>query len=156
MTAVEVGLRKFFPDLRATVLISDGGSEDGTIEAALAAGVSEDLDRFLVDPLSRPPEKLGLTYRGIPGKGSAFRAIFEAAREVGATACAVVDSDLRSITPSWLDRLLSPVVRHGFEFVAPVYARHKFDGTITNSIAYPVTTALYGTRLRQQAMARGQ
>jgi len=149
VTAVEVGLRKFFPDLRATVLISDGGSEDGTIEAALAAGVSEDLDRFLVDPLSRPPEKLGLTYRGIPGKGSAFRAIFEAAREVGATACAVVDSDLRSITPSWLDRLLSPVVRHGFEFVAPVYARHKFDGTIMNSIAYPVTTALYGTRLRQ-------
>jgi hypothetical protein len=61
----------------------------------------------------------------------------------------VVDSDLRSITPSWIDRLLSPVVRHGYEFVAPVYVRHRFDGTITNSIAYPVTTALYGTRLRQ-------
>jgi glucosylglycerate synthase len=149
VTAVEVGLRKFFPDLRATVLISDGGSQDGTISTALAAGVGEKAADYLVDPSTKPPTKLACTYRGIPGKGSAFRTVFEAAREVGATACAVVDSDLRSITPSWLDRLISPVMRHEFDFVAPVYARHKFDGTITNSIAYPVTTALYGTRLRQ-------
>jgi glucosylglycerate synthase len=149
VTAVEVGLRKFFPDLRATVLISDGGSSDGTIASALEMRVDQNAPAYLVDPSTRPPTKLALTYRGIPGKGSAFRAIFGAAREVGATACAVVDSDLRSITPSWLDRLISPVSRHGFDFVAPMYARHKFDGTITNSIAYPVTTALYGTRLRQ-------
>ena len=130
-------------------MISDGGSTDGTIETALRSGVGADAVDLLVDPATRAPEKLGFTYRGIPGKGSAFRAIFEAVRQVGATACAVVDSDLRSITPSWLDRLLSPVVRHGYAFAAPLYARHRFDGTITNSIAYPVTTALYGTRLRQ-------
>jgi glycosyltransferase involved in cell wall biosynthesis len=149
VTAVEIGLRKFFPDLRSTILLSDGGSTDGTIATALRAGVGDDASALLVDPSSRPPEKIGFSYRGIPGKGSAFRAIFEAAREVGASACAVVDSDLRSITPAWLDRLISPVARHGYHFVAPMYARHRFDGTITNSIAYPVTTALYGTRLRQ-------
>jgi hypothetical protein len=33
--------------------------------------------------------------------------------------------------------------------VAPLYARHKFDGTITNSIVYPLTRALYGKRVRQ-------
>jgi hypothetical protein len=60
-----------------------------------------------------------------------------------------MDSDLRSITPTWLDRLLTPVVHHGFEYVAPVYARHKYDGTITNALAYPLTTALYGVRIRQ-------
>jgi glucosylglycerate synthase len=149
ITAVEVGLRKFFPDLHATVLISDGGSADGTIAAAMETGVGDNAAAYLVDPSTRPPAKLALTYRGIPGKGSAFRAIFEAARQVDATACAVMDSDLRSITPAWLDRLISPVATHGFDFVAPMYLRHKFDGTITNSIAYPITTALYGTRLRQ-------
>jgi hypothetical protein len=77
------------------------------------------------------------------------RSIFEIATRLGTTACAMVDSDLRSITPYWLDRLLSPIVHHGYEYVAPVYSRHKYDGTITNSIAYPVTTALYGVRLRQ-------
>ena len=64
-------------------------------------------------------------------------------------ACAVVDSDLRSIAPSWIDRLVSPTLRLGYEFVAPVYLRHRFDGTITNSIAYPLTRALYGLRIRQ-------
>jgi glucosylglycerate synthase len=149
VTAVEIGLRKFFPHHSAAILLSDGGSTDGTIERALASGVGEDAERYLVDPSSPVPEKLAFRYAGIPGKGSAFRAIFEAARELEATACAVVDSDLRSIAPSWIDRLVSPTLRLEYEFVAPVYLRHRFDGTITNSIAYPVTTALYGTRLRQ-------
>ena len=149
VTAVEVGLRKHFPEFSAAIVLSDGGSKDGTIETALASGVGDDAERFLVDPASPVPEKVGFTYTGISGKGSAFRAIFEVARELGVKGCAVVDSDLRSITPAWLDRLLSPVIRFGYDFVAPVYARHRFDGTITNSIAYPVTTALYGTRLRQ-------
>jgi len=36
-----------------------------------------------------------------------------------------------------------------FDYVAPYYKRHKFDGTITNSIVYPLTRALYGRRVRQ-------
>src|SRR5436190_7842936 len=50
VTAVEVGLRKFFPDLRATILISDGGSTDGTIDTALRAGIGDDTATYLVDP----------------------------------------------------------------------------------------------------------
>jgi len=33
--------------------------------------------------------------------------------------------------------------------VAPLYARHRYDGTITNTIVYPLTRALYGQRIRQ-------
>jgi glycosyltransferase involved in cell wall biosynthesis len=94
-------------------------------------------------------EKIITPYHGIPGKGSAFRTIFEIARKLGVKACAVVDSDLRSITPEWIDLLLSPVLDKGFDFVAPYYLRHKYDGTITNSIVYPLTRALYGLRIRQ-------
>ena len=61
----------------------------------------------------------------------------------------MVDSDLRSIEPSWMDLLISPVFREGFDFVAPLYHRHKYDGTITNSIVYPLTRSLYGQRVRQ-------
>ncbi|MDP1633225.1 MAG: cell wall biosynthesis glycosyltransferase, partial [Gallionellaceae bacterium] len=42
-----------------------------------------------------------------------------------------------------------PVLAGGFDYVAPLYHRHKFDGTITNSIVYPLTRALYGKRVRQ-------
>jgi hypothetical protein len=50
-------------------------------------------------------------------------------------ACAVVDSDLRSITPEWIDLLLRPILSAGFDFVAPYSHRQKYDGTITNSIS---------------------
>ena len=90
-----------------------------------------------------------MTYVGMSGKGSAFRAIFELATAVGAQGCAVLDADLRSVSPAWIDRLIGPVLEHGQDLVTPLYARHKLDGTITNSIAFPLTAAMYGRRLRQ-------
>ena len=47
-----------------------------------------------------------------------------------------------------MELLLSPVIKKGFDFVAPLYNRHKYDGTITNSIVYPMTRALYGHSIR--------
>lgn len=129
------GLRRSFPGARAVVVNSDGGSDDGTPDRVRAA-------------LDGTPSVVG-EYAGPPGKGSAFRAIFEAAGKLGARACAVVDSDLRSIGPEWIERLLAPVVAGTADYVAPLYARHKHDGTITNTIAYPLTRALYGKRVRQ-------
>jgi hypothetical protein len=147
--AAEVGLRKLFPELRAVICISDGGSEDGTRDSAAAARVGGRAESLLVPPGTPEPEKIVFEYGGPPGKGSALRAVFDVARRLNARACAVMDADLRSLTPYWIDRLLSPVVHHGYEFVAPLYVRHKHDGTITNAVAYPLTAALYGLRIRQ-------
>lgn len=147
--AVETGLRKYFPDLTAAIVVSDGGSEDGTADVAQAASTKEDEELLLIPRGAPFPKRWTLTYPGIPGKGSAFRAIFALAEVTGARACAVFDSDLRSITPAWVDSLLGPVLLSGHDFVAPMYRRFKYDGTITNAIAYPATAALYGRRLRQ-------
>ena len=133
-TVVE-GLRRSFQHMRAVVVNADGGSNDGT---------TDEVERAL----DGTPAVVG-AYSGIPGKGSAFRAIFEAAAKLGVSACAVVDSDLRSITPAWIERLLRPICSGDVDYVAPLYARHKHDGTITNTIAYPLTRALYGQRVRQ-------
>ena len=51
--------------------------------------------------------------------------------------------------PEWIELLAGPIVKGGFDFVAPLYARYKWDGTITNTVAYPFTRALYGLRIRQ-------
>jgi len=45
--------------------------------------------------------------------------------------------------------LADPILSHGHDFVAPVYTRYKYDATITNNIAYNLTRALYGKRVRQ-------
>jgi len=133
--AAAEGLRRNFPNMRALIVNADGGSEDGT----------RDRVRASADGM---PIVTG-RYEGRSGKGSAFRAIFEAVTLLSAHACAVVDSDLRSITPDWIARLVGPVVRDEADYVTPLYARHKHDGTITNTIAYPLTRALYGARVRQ-------
>ena len=103
---------------------------------------------FVSNPV-RPIHRFTVPYDGVPGKGSAFRTVFRAAEVLDARACAVVDADLRSITPEWIHLLLAPVVEQGVDFVAPFYHRHKFDGTITNNVVYPLTRALYGKRVRQ-------
>jgi glucosylglycerate synthase len=146
--AALAGLLKYFPDLRCLVLNSDGGSADGTPDVVRSAAIG-DGNLLLLSHSMFPAHRLSTPYRGIPGKGSAFRTIFRAAEVLGVRACAVVDADLRSITPEWIQLLVQPVLEHGFDYVAPYYLRHKFDGTITNSIVYPLTTALYGVRIRQ-------
>jgi len=145
--AVEAGLSKYFSDKRSILVNSDGGSTDGTMEVVQEATV--DHASILLRHGVGVFHKIVTPYHGIPGKGSAFRTIFEIARMLKAKACAVVDSDLRSITPEWIELLIKPVLEEGYDYVAPYYHRHKYDGTITNSIVYPMTRALYGKRIRQ-------
>jgi len=134
---VSHGLAQHYKSARSVILISDGGSTDDTREIARE------------EEIMPWQEKVVFVYRGISGKGTALRAIFEAVEKLGARACAVVDADLRSITPDWVKYLLEPVVEKDYQFVAPIYSRYKYDGTITNNVVYNLTRALYGKRIRQ-------
>jgi len=145
--AVSVGLAKHFPDHRAVLVNSDGGSSDGT--PAIVARTAVDFQHLFIGDQQSVLHRIVTPYHGIPGKGSAFRTIFEIARRLKSKACAVVDADLRSISPEWIELLLRPIMEEGYDYVAPYYLRHKYDGTITNSLAYPLTRVLYGQRIRQ-------
>jgi glycosyltransferase involved in cell wall biosynthesis len=146
--AVAAGLAKHFPGRSAVIVNSDGGSRDGTPQVVVSTELGSPRAILARHPLG-PVHKILTPYHGLPGKGSALRTIFAIAERLGARACAVVDSDLRSITPEWMELLLGPIVEHGFDYVAPLYLRHKYDGTITNSIVYPLTRSLYGREVRQ-------
>ena len=136
LTNIYRGLEKYYPDRRTVVYVSDGGSLDYT--------------RELVQKTKSPTiPKIVAIYRGLSGKGTSLRAVFQAAERLGAQAAAVVDADLRSITPEWMPALLGPVLDDGYDFVSPFYIRDKYDATITNHIAYSFTRALYGKRVRQ-------
>jgi len=131
------GIAQYYKEKRCVIFIADGGSTDDTREVA---------KEFEIKPWQ---EKIVTIYRGPGGKGTALRSVFEAATRLKVKACAVVDSDLRSITPEWVQYLLEPVLCKGYDYVSPVYVRHKYDGTITNNIVYNLTRALYGKRIRQ-------
>ncbi|NJE25887.1 glycosyltransferase [Thermococcus sp. MV5] len=129
------GLKKYFGG--GIIVNADGGSSDGTREVVLKTQVPDGV------------EVQSFVYKWpIPGKGSAMKELMEFAREKEADILVFVDSDLRSITPEWIYKFTKPI-EEGYDFVAPYYIRHKYDGTITNNIAYPMTASLYGKNIRQ-------
>ncbi len=134
-TQVDKGLSKYFSEYSRVIINCDNNSPDGTKQA------------FMDTPTENPKIYLS-TSEGVKGKGNNFRNLFAKALELKAQAIVVVDADLKSITPAWIRNLGQPLFEE-FSFVAPLYVRHKYDGTITNNIAYPLTRALYGRRVRQ-------
>ena len=150
--AAQAGLVQYFPDLRPVLINSDAGSPDGTGRVVVDTEPPDYVEQIL---LVRPTNRLArvsLTYPeidGVGGKGAALRTIFEIAAALEVDALVVVDSDLRSILPEWVELLAGPILKGGYDFVAPLYARYKYDGTITNTVTYPLTRALYGHRIRQ-------
>ena len=147
--AASAGLAQYFSNYRCVILNSDGGSKDNTRDVVLQS--EHDVSSLLLVSSHKvnPIQRVSSPYVGLPGKGSAFRAVFAAACQLKAKACVVVDSDLRSIAPHWIELLAKPVLDRNMDFIAPYYQRHKYDGTITNGIIYPMTRSLFGKRIRQ-------
>ncbi len=129
------GLEEFFPDKKAVIINVDNHSPDGTGEV------------FMHTPTKTPKIYIS-TPPHVKGKGNNFRNLFRAAVELNAKAVIVVDADLKSITPQWIRYLGEPLMGR-FDYVTPIYVRHKYDGTITNHIAYPLLRTLFGLRVRQ-------
>lgn len=129
------GIQSFFGDIDSVIINCDNNSDDGTKEIFL--GIKTNTPKIYIS-----------TEPGVKGKGRNFRNLFKKIVDLGAEGVVVVDADLKSITPKWIKHLGEPLFQD-FGYVAPLYVRHKYDGTITNSIAYPLTRSLYGRRVRQ-------
>ncbi|MFO7767876.1 MAG: glycosyltransferase [bacterium] len=129
------GLTEFFGDDSSVIINVDNDSPDGTKDA------------FLSTPTEIPKAYIS-TPEGVKGKGNNFRNLFKASVELDAKMIIVVDADLKSITPNWI-RYLGEPLKGRFDYVTPIYVRHKYDGTITNHIAYPLLRSLFSLRVRQ-------
>src|SRR6187401_3250388 len=150
--AAQAGLVQYFPDLRPVLVNADAGSPDGTQRVVVETEPPDYIERILLVRPRNRLQRISLTYpevHGVGGKGAALRTIFQIADQLGVEALVVVDSDLRSIVPEWIELLAGPIVKGGFDFVTPLYQRYKYDGTITNTVTYPLNRALYGLRIRQ-------
>jgi len=129
------GIESFFGNRKSVIINCDNNSDDGTKEIFL--GIRTNTPKIYIS-----------TEPGMKGKGRNFKNLFQKIVDLEAKAVVVVDADLKSITPKWIKHLGEPLFQD-FGYVAPLYVRHKYDGTITNSIAYPLTRSLYGRRVRQ-------
>ena len=81
--------------------------------------------------------------------GSSLRTILLAADLLHAKGCAVIDASAESTNPAWVEALLAPIYREQFDFVAPLYSRHRFDGLLSRNLLYPFCRTLYGKPMRE-------
>jgi hypothetical protein len=133
---VAQGLEKYYPHLNTAIINADNASQDGT------------KDVFLRAESGAIPKVYLSTAPGVEGKGNNFYNLFTYLSKYQPRVVVVVDADLRSIRPSWPHTLAEPII-NGYDFVAPLYSRNEYDGTITNHLCYPLIYALLGKKIRQ-------
>lgn len=132
---VDLGLKKFFPKKESVIINVDNNSPDGTKDVFLQTR-------------TKTPKLYITTPKNVKGKGNNFYNLFKATKKLKAKYVVVVDADLKSIEPFWIQNFIN-CMEAGREYVTPIYARNEYDGSITNSICYPLIYGLLGRDIRQ-------
>ena len=145
---IRAGLLKYFPRERAVIVNADGGSRDQTPDLVRGASINDAQVSTDLQAL-RTLHCISSEYPGEPSTGTALRTILASAELLRATACAVVSPESTTIEPEWIERLLRPVYQGTFDFITPLYRRHKFDGLLMHNLVYPMTRAFYGKRVKE-------
>ncbi len=133
---IDKGLVKYYQKYKAVIVNVDNDSLDGTREVFL-------------NVKTKTPKIYSSTPKNIAGKGNNFLNLFEQVQLLKPQAVAVFDADLKSIKPEWIKKMLDPILKEGYEYATPWYARNEYDGTITNALVYPLIYGIYGMNLRQ-------
>jgi hypothetical protein len=145
---IRAGLLKYFPRERAVIVNADGGSRDQTPDLVRGASINDAQVSSDIHAL-RTLHCISAEYPGEPATSTALRTILASADLLRASACAVVSPESTTIEPDWIERLLRPVYQGKFDFVTPLYRRHKFDGLLIRNLVYPMTRAFYGKRVKE-------
>ena len=134
--SARVALTRELAGLRGRIIIVDAEATDGT-PAQVEAALGDDRDCLIALPA-----------QGSLNRAHALRRLFEVTLESGARGVAAIDGTA-AVTPAWIANLARPLVDGTFDFVAPRYRRHPFDGALTKSIVQPVFRACFGLRIEQ-------
>lgn len=144
--AIIEGFRQFFSGASVMIVNCDGGSQDGTPEIIerLAAG------HVPVRLIPAGPGRYATlaTDGGLSGREEDVHRLCETAQSLQAKACLIVEGNLRSLTPHWIELLGRPIYQDGMDYVVPLFRRHRYEGTLVSNLLYPLMRALYGKRLR--------
>jgi len=124
-------------DVRVVLVNADAGPSCGTRRAVADAAAGASI-----------PVVIG-GYTGILGRGSAVRAILQAALDLNARAVMALDAHTTSITPDWITAMARPVLDGHVDLIMPRYQWPLPNGGLGDLIFYPLTRALWGHSLRQ-------
>jgi hypothetical protein len=149
VAAIQSGILQWFPRDRAAIINADAGSRDGTPELVVSASIDDVRRREFNRLALRTLHSISTQYGNTVARGTALRAVLSAGELLQAKGTVVISPDSTNIKPDWLRDLLKPVCTDNFDLVLPTYSRHKFEGVLVTNLLYPMTRALYGSRIRE-------
>jgi hypothetical protein len=137
LNVINEGLYRYFPDYKKAIVICKGESSDKTDDVVNLFQTYNSIDKIVTNDITSG------------GKGAGVMTIFEIAHELQAKSVVLMDGDLLSIKPGWVQTISNPIIYGRADLTVPYYIRDKNDGVITNNLVYPFTRALYGIDIRQ-------
>jgi hypothetical protein len=137
LNVINEGLYTYFPDNKKAIVISEGESNDKTSDAIELFEPYCSIEKIYTKDIAKG------------GKGAGIRTILEIAHATDTKCIVLMDADLLSIKPVWIQTIANPIIYGRADLTVPYYIRDKYDGVITNNLVYPFTRALYGLDIRQ-------
>jgi hypothetical protein len=137
LNVVNEGLYSYFPDYNKAIAVCLGESSDNTDKVIDLFQPYNSIKKIVTDDITKG------------GKGAGVMTIFEIAHEAEAKSVILMDGDLLSVKPAWIQTIANPIVYGRADLTVPYYIRDKNDGVITNNLVYPFTRALYRIDIRQ-------
>ncbi len=137
LNVINEGLYRYFPDYKKAIVVCRGDSSDKTNETIELFQTYNSIEKIVTNDITKG------------GKGAGVMTIFETAHELEAKSVVLMDGDLLSVKPVWVQTIANPIIYGRADLTVPYYIRDKNDGVITNNLVYPFTRALYGIDIRQ-------
>jgi hypothetical protein len=137
LNVINEGLYRYFPGYNKAIVITVAESTDNTNEAIDLFQPYNSVHKIVTEDIADI------------GKGAGVMTIFEIAHKAEAKSVILIDGDLLSVKPGWIQTIANPIIYGRADLTVPYYIRDKFDGVITNNLVYPFTRTLYGIDIRQ-------
>lgn len=143
---LHVGLARHFPRERTVLINPDGGSDDGTLDLVRGARLAD--EELRGSSTLRTTHRVSARYPGLPGRARGVRTVFAASDLLQARVVVLVDPEVTSMTPDWVEALARPVWKDEADLVLPIHPRHRFHGPLLNQLVRPLLGAAYRRPLR--------
>jgi hypothetical protein len=158
VNAIEQAFHQYFVRQRVVIVNTSASDKEGDLvgnpanEDVVATGLGNLAVKNVHLPgitSLRTIHRVSANFSTPPSPGIALRTILAIADLLRARACAVVSPATSNLTPDSIANLLRPIYQDKFDFVAPLYTRHKYQGLLVRNLLYPMSRAVFGCGIRE-------
>jgi glucosylglycerate synthase len=159
ISAIEQALQQYFVRQRVVIVNMGASKKDGDPDGNAVdddVGADKGGGNLAVENARLPGRsslrtihRVSANFSSPPSPGIALRTILAIADLLRARACAVVSPATSNLTPDSIANLLRPIYQEQFDFVAPLYTRHKYQGLLVRNLLYPMSRAVFGCGIRE-------